>query len=93
MTAVVGLAPGMIGCGDVFADVVHLIAFAGDQGPAFEADVADVFAVEREGSAVLAEVFAVLLGEAIQAGVTLEFTRPLAAAVGIDFLIQSAGDR
>ena len=80
----------MVGGGDVLADVFHLIALSRHHGPALKADVANVPAVEFECSAILAEVFTVLLGEAFQSGVPLEFLGTLAAAVGIDFLIEPA---
>ena len=55
--------------------------------------MADVFPIEVEGAAVLAEVFAMLLGEAVQSGVALEVLRAMAAAVGIDVLENLAGER
>jgi hypothetical protein len=46
--------------------------FSGRDSASFKAVVTYMFSVESEFALVLKEVFAVLLGEALQAGVTLE---------------------
>ncbi len=80
-------------CGyDVFTDVLHVVALAGNQGTAFEPHMAHILAVDREGSAILAQVFAMFLGQAIKPGVALEFWRAVAAAVRIDFLEDPPGE-
>ena len=90
---VCGIGVRVVGGGHVFAHIEHVVAFACDQSPAFETNVAHVFAIQREGSAVLPEILAVLLREAFQACMALEFLGALAVAIIVDFLKQPAGDR
>jgi hypothetical protein len=70
-----------------------LESFAGDEIPTFEAEMADVFSIETEASAVFEEVFRMALCEFVQAAVALEIFAALAAAVGIDIAEQAGGER
>jgi hypothetical protein len=78
---------------DIFADAGHLESFAGDEIPTFEAEMADVFSIETEASAVFEEVFRMALCEFVQAAVALEIFATLAAAGGIDIAEQTGGER
>ena len=73
----------------VFADVHHLIALPGKQRPPFEAEVADVFPVESEAAPVLPQVFAMLLGQPVKAGVALS---PARGGMYAFFRLPGSGD-
>ena len=75
----------MIHGSDILADVFHVIVHSCRQCPTFKAHMAHVRPVEAEAAAVLAEIFAVFLGEAVETGMTLKLLCTVAAAVGIDF--------
>ncbi len=59
------------GGGDVLAEIGHAVAFAGNQHPAIKADVADIFTIQSERSAIFPQVFTVFLGQPVETGVTL----------------------
>jgi len=82
-----GASGNLAGSGDVFTDASHLVAFACHQGTTFESEVAHIFAVQAECSAMLAEVFTMGLGEAVQSCMALERRLAMAAAIGIDLLV------
>lgn len=88
-----GTSGNLAGSCDVFTDAGHLIAFACHQGATFESEVAHVFAVQTECSAMLAEVFTMGLGEAVQSCMALERRLALAVAIGVDLLEKAGGDR
>lgn len=81
------------GRGDVLAIVEHLEVPDGDGGAGFRAEVAHVFAMHGEGAAIPAEVFAMLLGKAVQCRVPLDIGRAVAAAPRVHFLEQLSRER
>ena len=85
--------PRVIGSSDVFTNVFHLIGLTRHQSPSFEAEVADVFSVKLELAVMLAQILTVLLSKAVETRVALNIRCAVAAAVRIDFLENSPGER
>lgn len=72
--------------GHIFATAMHLVAFTGDMGTRFEADVIDVFAASRGVCVLFDQELGMGQGELVESRMAFEGGQMLARAVAVDLV-------